>query len=182
MSSQTLSPSKKHPRCMVLGLDPGTVKTGFAVVALEKGAMSLVDFGVLLAPVKAPLPERLFHIGKGLKGLYKKHSIADTALEQIFFGKNPDSAFKLGQAFGICVYQAIDSRSKVFTYAARYVKQSVTGSGNADKNSVKTFVLNIFGLKESAEGHLVSDATDALAVALCHIYEKQKVDVPKGAL
>ena len=155
---------------IILGLDPGTVRTGFAVVTMEKYKFSLIDFGVLSATSDRSLEERLFIIGEKLEKIYQQYSVSDTAIEQVFFGKNPDSAFKLGQIFGLCVYQAIRAGSSVCPYAARYIKKSVTGAGSADKKAVQTFVLNIFGVKMN---NVVNDATDALAVALCHIYQKQ---------
>ncbi len=155
---------------IILGLDPGTVRTGFAVVTMEKHKFSLLDFGVLSVSSSKPLEQRLFIIGKKLEKIYQQYSVSDTAIEQVFLGKNPDSAFKLGQIFGLCVYQAICAQSSIWPYAARYVKKSVTGSGRADKKAVQTFVLNIFGVEMN---EMVNDATDALAVALCHIYQKQ---------
>ncbi len=151
-----------------LGLDPGTVRTGFALVAVTGQSFSLLDMGVLKAKGHKPLEQRLLILGEALTRLYEKYGISDTAVERVFLGKNPDSAFKLGQAFGLCVYQAVCHGSAVFSYPARYVKQAVTGSGRADKEMVKNFALNIVGLKERA---FEMDATDALAVALCHIYE-----------
>ena len=150
---------------LVLGLDPGTVKIGFALLVVQDSKMSFLDMGVLKARAGSPLEQRLLTLGQALEGLYQKHSVSETALERVFLGKNPDSAFKLGQAFGICAYQAVQHGSTVFSYPARYVKQMVTGSGRADKEMVKNFVLNSFGIKESA---FENDATDALAVALCH--------------
>ena len=159
---------------IILGLDPGTVRTGFAVATVEKNKFSSLDFGVLSAPSGKPLEQRLFIIGKKLEKIYQQYSVSDTAIEQVFLGKNPDSAFKLGQVFGLCVYHAICADSSIYPYAARYVKKSITGSGNADKKAVQTFVLNIFGMKIS---ELINDATDALAVALCHIYQKQNLNL-----
>lgn len=159
---------------IVLGLDPGTVRTGFAVVTMEKDKFSLLDFGVVSAASYQPLEQRLFIIGRGLRKIYQQYSISNTAIEQVFFGKNVDSAFKLGQVFGLCVYQAVCAGSQIFPYAARYIKKSVTGSGSADKKAVQTFVSNIFGVKMDKE---INDATDALAVALCHIYQKQNPDL-----
>ena len=154
---------------LVLGLDPGTIRTGYAIVTVKKNKFSLKKFGVLSASPRFSLEKRLYVIGQDLEKLYRQYSVSDTAIEQVFVGKNPNSAFKLGQIFGICVYQATCSGSDVFSYAARYIKQSVTGSGRADKEAVQTFVMNIFKIKISKS----TDAADALAVALCHIYQKQ---------
>ena len=158
--------SPKKP-LLILGLDPGTVKIGFALLALQGPEPSFLDMGVLKAKAQEPLEQRLLTLGQALEKLYQKHLVSETALERVFLGKNPDSAFKLGQAFGLCAYQAVRHGSGVCSYPARYVKQVVTGSGRADKEMVKNFVLNTFGLglkKEEVE----NDATDALAVAFCH--------------
>ena len=155
---------------LVLGIDPGTIRTGFAIAGIKKDKLSVLKFGVLSAPVHHSLERRLLTIGNKMEKIYEKYSISDTAIERVFIGKNPDSAFKLGHIFGLCVYQAMRSNSLVFPYAARYIKKSITGSGSADKHAVQTFVLNIFGIPPNK---LVSDSTDALAVALCHIYQKQ---------
>lgn len=155
---------------IILGIDPGTIRTGFAVISMNQDQFSLLEFGVLSTITSKPLEQKLLIIGRGLENLYKKYSISDTAIEQIFVGKNPNVSFKLGQVFGLCSYKAACANSKVFSYAARYIKQAVTGSGGADKQSVKTFVLNIF---EEPMDNVIDDASDALAVALCHVYESQ---------
>ncbi len=159
---------------LILGLDPGTIRTGYAIINVKENNFSIVKFGVFSASPRLSLEKRLLIIARDLEKLYGQYSVSDTAIEQIFFGKNPDSAFKLGQIFGICVYQAVSSGSQVFSYAARYIKQSVTGSGRADKKAVQAFVLNIFGVKMNK---CVEDAADALAVALCHIYQKQNLNL-----
>ncbi len=163
---------------IVLGLDPGTVRTGFAVVKVktEKNNFSLLNSGVLCVEASCPLEQRLLIIGRGLEKIYQQYAVSDTAIEQVFFGKNPNSAFKLGQVFGLCAYQAQRAGSAVFPYAARYIKKAVTGSGSAAKKAVQIYVLNIFGIKQDtavSSSVKTTDATDALAVALCHIYETQ---------
>ena len=150
-------------------------KEGSAISSFISGAerVSLLEMGVFCADSHWKLEQRLVVIGRELEKIYRERSVSETALEQVFFGKNPDSAFKLGQIFGLCVYQAIGSGSSLSAYAARYVKQAVTGSGRADKQAVRAFVLNIFKMEDTDE--ITHDATDALAVALCHIYRKQTI-------
>ena len=148
---------------ILIGLDPGTVHTGYAVIAVDKSPPALQDLGVVTATEKA-LEKRLYEIHKGLEKLYQQYCPRETAMEQIFMGKNADSAFKLGQAVGMCSVLAARFQSPVFFYPTRFVKQSVTGSGRADKETVKAFVCNLFDIKKPAS----TDATDALAVALCH--------------
>ena len=149
----------------------------------KKSNFSLLQFGVLLASVRDPLEQRLLLI---VEKIYQQYSVSDTAIEQVFFGKNPNSAFKLGQVFGLCAYQAQRAGSTVFPYAARYIKKAVTGSGGADKKAVQIYVLNIFGITPSSSAVSpappATDATDALAVALCHFYQKQNPNLQSRSL
>ena len=158
---------------IIMGLDPGTVRTGFAVIAWESEDIQLLKFGTLTASPSQPLEHRLLSIGQNLETLYQQHAPAETAIEKIFFSKNADSAFKLGQLVGLCLYQSTRHNSLIFQYAARFIKKSITGSGRADKDSVKAFVYNIFHIQDLEAGNN-TDATDAIAVALCHIYKKQQ--------
>lgn len=154
---------------MIIGLDPGTFRTGFGVLLIKEKKHQLVDYGVISSSDKQ-LEKRIQEIGAGLKRLYCQYPGVQTAIEKVFFGKNPDSAFKLGQVFGMCVYQAGCFNSPVYSYATRFIKQSVTGSGRADKKAVNTFITNIFASKDKK---IQTDAADAIAVALCHAYQKQ---------
>ena len=158
---------------IIMGIDPGTIRTGFAILARESENIKLLKFGVLSASPKQTLEQRLVTIGQDLETLYQQYSPKETAIEKIFFGKNADSAFKLGHLFGLCLYQATLYNSSIFQYAARFIKQSITGSGRADKDSVKAFVYNIFHIQDR-ETNNNTDATDAIAVALCHVYQKQQ--------
>jgi len=158
---------------VILGLDPGTLRTGFAVLALECDTIQLLNFGTITASPKNRLDLRLLSIGQSLEKLYQQCSPKETAIEKIFFGKNADSAFKLGQLFGLCLYQSVLYNSAIFQYAARFIKKSVTGSGSADKYAVQSFVCNVLNIQDQSSSIGV-DATDAIAVALCHIYQKQR--------
>lgn len=154
---------------MIIGLDPGTFRTGFGILSINEKKQQLVDYGVISSSAQK-LEERIQVIGQKLKKLYCQYPDMETAIEKVFFGKNPDSAFKLGQVFGMCVYQAGCFNSPIYSYATRYIKQSVTGSGQASKEAVKTFITNIFATKNK---EIQTDAADAIAVALCHAYQKQ---------
>lgn len=166
---------------IVLGLDPGTVRTGFAVVKIiEKNKFSLLNFGVLCVKACSPLEQRLLEIGRGLEKIYQQYSVSETAIEQVFFGKNPSSAFKLGQVFGLCVYQAQRAGSSVFPYAARYIKKAVTGSGRADKKAVQIYVCNIFGIKQDTAVSSSAVAPDVLAVASAPDALADATDVPSA--
>ena len=157
---------------VIMGLDPGTIRTGFAIMAWESDSIQLLNFGTLTASPKDCLEHRLLTIGQSLEKLYQQYAPKETAIEKVFLGKNVDSAFKLGQLLGLCLYQSTLYNSTIFQYAARFIKQSVTGSGSADKYAVQSFVCNILHV-QSSDSNISIDATDAMAVALCHIYQKQ---------
>lgn len=156
-------------RQTVMGLDPGTKTTGYGFISWEGEDKKLVDSGVLSTPRDRDLNQRLCVIGEGLYKLLQKHRPQEVAIEKMFLGKNTDTAFKLGQAFGLCVYQSTRAGAGVFPYAARFIKQSVTGSGRAHKHSVQAFVKNIFHISRDIN----PDEADAIACALCHIHQKQ---------
>lgn len=164
---------------VIIGLDPGTIRTGFAVIAMEKYSPTLQDLGVLTGSAQQPLEHRLCQISQALEKIYQKYSPQETAVEQVFMGKNVDSAFKLGQVVGVCSVLAARFNSSFFSYASRFVKQSVTGNGRADKQTVKTFVLNMFHLQEI---QMTADATDALAVALCHSIQRSTPQMLRSQL
>ena len=164
---------------IIIGLDPGTIRTGFAVIAMEKYPPTLQDLGVLTGSVKQSLERRLCQISQALEKIYQKYSPQETAIEQIFMGKNADSAFKLGQVVGVCSVMSARFNSSFFSYASRFIKQSVTGNGRADKRVVRNFVLNMFRLQEV---QMTTDATDALAVALCHSIQRSTPQVLRSQL
>lgn len=150
---------------VVLGIDPGTLCMGYGVVEAQENQSVCRSYGVIHPPKKLSFGKRIHFINKELEKLYIFYKPHHTAVEKIFFGKNPETAFKLGHAFALCLLQSEKQGSEFFEYASRLVKKTVTFSGRASKELVRQFVANFFQL--SPEGPL--DGTDALAVALCHI-------------
>ena len=161
---------------LILGIDPGTIKTGYGVILAEGSRVECKDYGVITPPVKTSFIKRVRFIHDALDDLYKKHKIHHTAVEKIFFGKNPQTAFKLGHVFASCLLQSQKHESLFFEYPARFVKKSVTFSGRASKDLVRRFVNN----KLSIVSQEALDATDALAVALCHVQEWNKNQMLKS--
>ena len=156
---------------IIIGLDPGTFHTGYGVIAVQEENYHLLEYGVFSAR-SSVLAHRIQSIGQDLNHLYRRQPGAETAIEKVFCGKNPDTAFKLGQIFGLCVYQAGLFGSPVFSYASKFIKQSVTGSGRSDKEGVKIFMQNRFPVLAKEES-LQLDAVDALAAALCHAVQPE---------
>ncbi|MCY4512542.1 MAG: crossover junction endodeoxyribonuclease RuvC [Bdellovibrionales bacterium] len=163
---------------IILGIDPGTRVTGYGVVAVTGGQVSCVDYGVIAPPNRFSLAKRVGFINQGLENLYQTHHPCHTAIEKVFFGKNPEVAFKLGHIFALCLLQSQKNGSEFFEYSARFIKKSITSSGRASKEWTRQFVNNVFSLKEQK----ALDATDALAVALCHCRELQALQIQSKIL
>lgn len=149
---------------IILGIDPGTIHTGYGVISLEGDQVQCLDYGSISPCPKKPFPQRVQYIYKNLKQLYIQHKPHHTAVEKVFFSKNPDTAFKLGHIFALCLLLSEKQGSEFFEYPTRVVKKTLTFSGGASKILVQKFVANFLRLSDLK----TLDATDALAVALCH--------------
>lgn len=159
----------------ILGIDPGSLKTGFGIIDVQGQRIQYVTSGVIrLKPKSAP--ERLGVIFESLQELIKKHKPDLMAIEEVFMAKNPSSALKLGQARGAAMTAGVVNGLPVAEYAARLVKQSIAGTGAADKTQVQYMVTKL--LKLSAEPS--EDAADALAIAICHFHHCRYSDENRG--
>jgi crossover junction endodeoxyribonuclease RuvC len=148
-----------------LGIDPGSRITGFGVIE-QRGRTSCYVASGCIRVGQYPLQERLKRIFEGLSEIIKEYQPQVVALEKIFVHKNVASALKLGQARGVALVAAALSELHVAEYTPRYIKKTVTGYGAADKKQVQQMIKTIFKL----DGLPPPDASDALAVALCHAY------------
>jgi crossover junction endodeoxyribonuclease RuvC len=153
---------------IIMGVDPGSRKTGFGLINWAAGRYEYVTSGVIRVP-DVSLPERLKVIFDGVSSLIEQHIPQEFAIEQVFMAKNAGSALKLGQARGAAIVAAASQELPVFEYEARKVKQAVVGSGAADKQQVQHMVKNLLKLPAAPQ----EDAADALAIALCHINTQQ---------
>ena len=154
----------------IMGLDPGTFRMGYGVIHTDLSEIKHIQSGVLESH-KKNVGERLLDLNQQLTSIFKEHSIQHVAIEKTFLGKNPDSAFKIGQAFGMGCSEAYRWSCELFEYDVRYIKKAVTGAGGATKESVAYVVQNILQMEEGSFNHL--DQSDALAVAICHVYAVQ---------
>lgn len=148
-----------------MGIDPGTANLGFGVVRVEGGQMSPVDGGVIETDSGRSLGQRLKKIHEALAELIEWHQPAGIALEEVYFGRNVDSAMKVGQASGVVMLAAAQRDVECFTYTPQAIKMAVCGSGDAGKKQVQKMVGVLLGLKETPKP---DHAADALAVAICH--------------
>ena len=153
---------------IILGLDPGTNVMGYGVIMVHGLRLTLLQFGVIQLSKYESHELRLKKIFERVLGLVDEFNPDEVALEAPFYGKNVQSMLKLGRAQGVAMSAALFREIPIVEYAPKKVKQSVTGNGNASKEQVAKMVMQIFKLKELPK---LLDASDALAVALCHHYQ-----------
>ena len=150
---------------IVLGIDPGTAHTGFGVVLSRGRRLVALDGGVIGTGATEPLERRLARIHARVRDLIAEHNPDAVAIEELYFGQNVRTAFAVGQARGVVLLSAGMSGLPCFSYTPQQVKQSVCGSGRAEKGQVQRMVGALLSLPEPpAPDH----AADALAVAICH--------------
>jgi crossover junction endodeoxyribonuclease RuvC len=146
----------------ILGLDPGSLRTGFGVIDCESGNLRIVAQGCI-ATSGGPLADRLRTIHARVTELIALHAPQEIAVERVFLSKNADSALKLGQARGAAL-AAVPQSLGVHEYAPRAIKLAVVGVGGAEKTQVAHMVKQLLRI----DLRLAADAADALAVAICH--------------
>jgi crossover junction endodeoxyribonuclease RuvC len=149
----------------ILGIDPGSRRTGWGVVQLEGTRLVHVGAGTIAVPEKLALEKRLLLIHESLERVIAEHAPHAVAVEEIFFAKYANAALKLGHARGIALLVAAQSALEVHEYPPAIVKRTVVGRGAADKAQVTGLITALLGLKTPPE----EDAADALAVAITHI-------------
>lgn len=153
----------------ILGVDPGTNVLGYALIEVIDGkSIRVLDCNVIKLQKFDDHQTKLKEIYLQLQEVIETYLPEELAIEAPFFGKNVQAMLKLGRAQGVAIAAGITMGLNIQEYSPKKVKQSVTGNGNAAKEQVAAMLQNI--LKVSTE-HLLFDATDALAVALCHHYQ-----------
>lgn len=157
---------------VILGIDPGSRKTGFGVVLAQGGRASYLASGVIRLPVEEPLAPRLGVIFESLNRIIDDFSPEQLAIEQVFMARSADAALKLGQARGAAMVTCVQRGLAVYEYAPRQIKQAVVGGGGADKKQVQHMVKTLLGLPAAPQ----EDAADALAAALCHVHSQHVLD------
>lgn len=154
---------------IILGVDPGTNVMGYGVISVKGNSITVLQFGVIHIGKYGEHALKLKKIFDRVISLLDEYHPDEVALEAPFFGKNVQSMLKLGRAQGVAMAAALSREIPIVEYAPKKVKQSVTGNGNASKEQVAKMLMQIFKIKELPK---LLDATDALAVALCHHFQK----------
>lgn len=152
----------------ILGLDPGLTTTGWGAIACKGNNIHYLDSGLVTPQKQDPLPMRLQFLYKALCTTMRTAEVSEIAIESVFLGKNPQTAFAIGQARAAALLAAEDRHC--CEYSPRTIKKAVTSSGNADKIQVRRMITYL--LPESPP-NMPCHASDALAVALCHAFLQQ---------
>ena len=154
---------------IILGVDPGTNIMGYGLIMVKKPTITLIQYGVIHLSKYEGHELKLRKIFERVISLIDEYHPDEVALEAPFFGKNVQSMLKLGRAQGVAMAAALSRDIPIMEYAPKKVKQSVTGNGNASKEQVAKMLMTLLHIKELPK---LLDATDALAVAVCHHFQK----------
>jgi crossover junction endodeoxyribonuclease RuvC len=152
---------------IILGVDPGTLITGFGIIEVEQGITSLLTYDVVKNASDRSMPIRLKQIYDKLCKVINQFHPDEFAIETVFYGKNVQSALKLGHARGVAILAAVNHQIPTTEYSPREIKKAVTGNGAASKQQVQFMVKSQLKLREAPK---FFDASDALAIALCHSF------------
>jgi len=154
----------------VLGIDPGTATTGWAVVEERKGQLKPVAFGHIATSPKKEEAERLLEIAQDLEKIIRKYKPQEAAIEKVFFFKNQKTIIQIGQSRGIILLTLEQEKVKIFNYTPLQVKQALTGYGRAEKKQMQIMAKSILQLKTLPKP---DDVADALAIAVCHLNSRK---------
>lgn len=154
---------------IILGLDPGTNIMGYGIICIKGTRIQLLQYGVIHLSKYEGHELKLKKIFERVLSLLDEYHPDEVALEAPFYGKNVQSMLKLGRAQGVAMAAALYREIPIIEYAPKKVKQSVTGNGNSSKEQVAKMLMTLLTIKELPK---LLDATDALAVALCHHFQK----------
>ena len=157
-----------------MGIDPGLINTGFGIVSFTNNKISTLDFGVITPKVSDDLSIRLSTIYRDVCTVIENHKPDCISIEEVFYSNNVKTTMKLGQARGAALIAAAQSKIKIYEYSARKIKLSLTGNGNSHKDQVRYMVENKLNLNLKSQK---TDASDALAAALCHEQQFRSYDI-----
>jgi len=151
----------------ILGVDPGTLITGFGVLEANGSGYKVLDFGCVKLSSRDDFPTRLKKIYDELSNVIKRHRPDEFAIEDLFYAENAKVALKMGHARGVAILAAANHQIPTGEYSPREVKMSVVGNGGASKQQVQKMIQHLLKLPQPPEP---IDASDALAVAICHLH------------
>jgi len=154
---------------IILGVDPGTLLTGYGLISFDSNEIIPVTAGVIKIPASKEMAPRLKIIYAGLDELIKRYKPDEFAIETAFYGKNVQSAMKIGYARGVSLLAAVNNNIPASEYSPREIKKSVTGNGAASKEQVQYMIKKLLAIRKTK---MKFDESDALAVAICHAFKR----------
>lgn len=154
---------------IILGIDPGTNIMGYGIIGITGKKVTLLSLGVIKLNKLEGQALKLKNIFEQTFALIVQYNPDELAIEAPFYGKNVQSMLKLGRAQGVAIAAALSRSIPVFEYSPKKIKQSITGKGSASKEQVAAMLKTLLNFKEMPE-HL--DATDGLAAAMCHYFQR----------
>jgi crossover junction endodeoxyribonuclease RuvC len=163
---------------IIIGVDPGTIITGFGIIKYQNNQVTRLHSGVITTPKTKEISPRLEVIYDELSRLIKTFNPSDFAIETAFYNKNIQSVLKIGYVRGIALLVAQHNRLKIAEYSPREIKKSVVGNGGASKEQVQFMVKKIMSLKNNFNKY---DESDALAIATCHAFKKDSLSYKSGS-
>ena len=162
---------------IILGIDPGTSIMGYGLIHIRDNKMELIVMGVLRLEKISEHTLKLQKIFERVVGLIDEYHPDELAIEAPFFGKNVQSMLKLGRAQGVAIAASLSKNLPIQEYAPKKIKQAITGNGNASKEQVSAMLKTLLNFKESPE---FLDATDGLAAAVCHYFQRKPNSTQKN--
>jgi len=150
---------------LVLGVDPGSMVTGYGLIEKKNNQMTCIHAGKISSPGSIPFFQRIHKIFQSMTELMTHYRPREMAIEDVFFAKNVKSALKIGHARGAVLIAAVQCGIKIFEYSPLEIKKSVVGYGRASKEQVRSMVQIILNMKTQPN----LDTSDALATAICHL-------------
>ena len=161
----------------IFGIDPGSERTGYGCVETDGRRHQLIACGAITATAGDSFPLRLARIHRELAALLAAHRPECVAVESLFHAVNARSALKLGHARGVAILAAVEAGCDVVEYTPAEVKRAVVGYGRAEKHQVQQMIKLLLGLAKVPTPH---DASDALAVAICHLHSRPRAGLKTG--
>ena len=156
----------------MLGIDPGTRRTGFAVFMTRNGVVECLRIDTIVLPERWSLPRRLALLGQEIQSVLEEYRPSEISIEQAIYAQNVRTALALGQARGVILFASMSEGREIYEYSPREVKRAVTGSGNASKHQVQRMIERLVG----GGREFGSDEADAAAIALCHLMRPQTLN------
>ena len=162
---------------IILGIDPGTNIMGYGVIHHKGSEIELLSLGIIQLNKYGDQALKLKNIFESTLALIDEYKPDEFAIEAPFYGKNVQSMLKLGRAQGVAMASALFRSIPIFEYSPKKVKQSITGNGNASKEQVSAMLRNLLSIEESTSS---LDATDGLAVAVCHFFQNSRINTQEN--